>query len=143
MHKLTEKLIEKHLSKVIYETTLEVCEKYFDICFKEACESPDPKDTTIGTCYRKLEVLANKTVNLRLDALMNEVTDEMSLVKCSPTQNPFADIAFKLWVEFMYYYDIKGYVENAIYDEWNEKQEKLTKQGILNEEGDYIKGGSK
>lgn len=139
MHKLAERLIEKHLSKVISEITLEICDKYFDVCFKEACEFPNPKDTTIGTCYRKLEQLAIKTVDLRLNALMEDVTSEMDIVKCSPTKNPFAAMAYSVWEEFLYYYDIKGYVENVISDEWQEKLVKLQQDGILDAEGDYTR----
>lgn len=141
MQKLAERLIEKNLSKVIAEITLDICERYFDVCFKEACDSPNPKDTTLGTCYRKLEALSIKTAAIRLDALLYEVTNEIGLMSCSSTNNPFAKIAFGLWDEFLYYYDIKGYVENVIGDEWHEKQEKLFREGILNEHGDYIKGG--
>lgn len=137
MNKLVERLIEKNVGNLILDITLEVCDKYFDVCFKEACDSPNPKDTTIGTCYRKLEALANKTVELRLNALMEEVTNEMGIVKCSPTKNPFAAIAYSLWDEFLYHYDIKGYVENIIGDEWSHKQAKLEQDGILDAEGDY------
>jgi hypothetical protein len=74
---------------------------------------------------------------MRLNALMNEVTDEMGIVKHSPTENPFAIIAYNLWQEFLYHYNIDGYVEYVIADEWQEKQEKLQKDGILDAEGDY------
>lgn len=137
--KLAERLIEKHLSKLILEITLETCDKYFDQCFKEACQSPSASDTTLHDCYHKLKKFALSSVTIRLNSLMDETTDEMKNVKYSPTQNPFAAIAYTLWEEFMRYFDVDGYVENTIWEEYVDKKEKLEKEGIIDENGDYIK----
>lgn len=139
MQKLAERLIEKHVGNLILDITLEVCDKHFDQCFREACESPNPKDTTIGTCYRKLEQIANKEVERTLNDFLSEVTSEMGIVKSTTTKNPFAAVAYGLWDEFLYYYDIKGYVENIIGDEWGHKLAKLQQDGILDAEGDYTR----
>ena len=139
MHKVAEKLVERYLSKVILEITLEVCNKNFDEVFREACKSPNPKDTTIGTCYRNLERMANEEVQSRLNEMIKEVSGEMGIVECSPHGNPFAKIACNLWETFLDYYDTKGYVENIIGEEWEEKQAKLQQDGILDAEGDYTR----
>ena len=137
MHKLAYELIDKHISKAILEITLEVCSKNFDEVFKAACQFPAKNDTTIGTCYRSLEALANEVVASRLEAKLEEVTDEMGMVRRTTTANPFAELAYDLWETFLEYYDVKGYVENVIADEWQEKLVKLQQDGILNDEGDY------
>lgn len=139
MHKLAERLIDKHLSKVILEITLEVCTTRFDEVFKGACSNPDPKDTTIGTCYRRLEKLAKEAVDIKLGEMMNEVTDEMEMVRRTTTGNPFAAIAYSVWDSFLDNYDIRGFVENIIGEEWEEKRAKLQQDGILDAEGDYTR----
>lgn len=139
MQKLAETLIEKHVYKTIESITNEVWDKYFDMVFKETCERDTGSDTTIGATCRRIEDLARKTVDLRLTAMIGEVSEEMDIVRCSPTQNPFAIVADSLWHEFIYYTDFKGWIESIIEDKWREKQEELEKARILDEDGDYIK----
>jgi len=136
MHKRCEELIDKHLTKMAGCITLEVCEKNFDRVFKEVCDQGSPNDTTIGATYRRLEKMAIEAVNVKFEEYKEEVTSEMGIVKSSPHGNPFALIAYELWENFLYYYDIRGLVESFIGDEWSEKQVKMTKSGILDEHGD-------
>lgn len=136
MMKFSEELINKHLTKMVGGITLEVCETNFDRVFKEVCDQGSQNDTTIGATYRRLEKLADEAVKLKFDEYIEEVTGEMNIVKSSPHGNPFALIAYGLWDNFLYYYDIRGLVESFIGDEWSEKQVKLTESGILDEHGD-------
>lgn len=139
MQKLVETLITKHLTKPIGNITLEICLKHFDLVFKTACNQDNGNDTTIGATYRILEKMANEAVSLKMNELMNEVTDEMGIVKRSPHNNPFAAIAYAIWEDFLYYYDIKGIVESYISDEWQATEALLIEKGVLDHNGDFIK----
>lgn len=138
MHKKSEELMDKHLSQAIYRMVSEVCERKFDEVFEERCTLDNENDTTIGATMRILEAMALEVVEDRLENQIKEISDEMEIVNATTTFNPYAKIAYLLWHEFLYYHDIKGYVENAIGDEWGERQEALTKNGVLDEHGDYI-----
>ncbi len=139
MYKLSEQLIDKHLSKIIREITLEVCEKCFDTFFKVACHKPDPNDTTIGTCYKFLGKLANDVVISHLETKMEKVTEEMGTVRRTIIDNPFAGLSYDLWDNFLEHYNTKGWVDSIISDHYQDKLIELQKNGILDAEGNYIK----
>lgn len=138
MNKFVETLIEKHISKVVYEITIEVCNKDFDEVFAHFKSNKPINDTTIGATFRELEKRSNEVVSLRLGDFLNEITDEMGMVRRTTTNNPFAELAYNLWEGFLDRYDIKGDVETQIGEEYWEKREQLQKAGILDAEGDAI-----
>jgi hypothetical protein len=93
--------------------------------------------------YGELESIAKNEISLRFNSLMNKVTDKLAyniIPEITTYVNPFEVIIYEIWQDFLYYYDIRGIVQSFIGEEWNEKQEKLIKDGVLDKNGDYIHG---
>lgn len=138
MQKFTEELIDKHLTKAIFGIVNTVCAADFPAIFAHFKANKPENDTTLGATFRQLEKTCQVSVDLVFTDFMNEVTDEMGMVRRTVTKNPFAEIAYQLWEGFLDRYDIKGYIENEIGEIWSEKKEELLKAGLVNEEGDAV-----
>ncbi len=136
MEKIIERLIEKHLMKDITRITLAVYKDKFDEVFKESCEAKADSNTTLGRTFKKLYELALIEV---VDFMGNHLED-INLTRAMSKGNPFYDVLWDFWYDAKDYFYFNDYITSILDDEWQEKQEELTKAGILDEHGDYIKG---
>ena len=137
MEKLIERLIEKHLMKDLTRITLAVYKDKFDEVFKECCKTKSDKNTTIGRTFRKLEELAL----IEVVDFMGNWLEEINLSRAMSRNNPFYNVLFDFWYDAKDYLYFNDYIAAILGDEWHDKQEELTKAGILDENGDYIEGG--
>lgn len=135
MQKFVDRMIEKYLTKAIERITLEVCSKHFDQVFKDHCDTDILNDTTIGATYRVLQEITIKEVRSFLDQQLEEV----NVTKAARKENIFSDILWDLWYEFEENLYFDDYVESFIGDERYSKEAQLYKDGVLDENGDYIK----
>lgn len=135
MQKIIDRLIEKHLTKDITRITLAVYKDKFDEVFKESCEPRSDKNTTIGRTFKKISELALIEV---VDFMGNHLED-INLRSAMSKGNPFYDVLWDFWYDAKDYLYFNDYIDSILGDEWHDKQEELTKAGILDEHGDYIK----
>lgn len=138
MNHLVDKLIEKHLSKIIYGITQEVCSKDFEEVFSYAKSNTPSNDTTLSETFSELEKRSNHEVEVRFNDFMNEITDQIQTMRKLNVNNPFCEFPYKLWEFFLENYDIKGFVEAEIGYLFHEKLEALQKLGIVDHHGDAI-----
>lgn len=135
MEKIIERLIEKHLLKDITRITLAVYKDKFEEVFKESCEAKADRNTTIGRTFKKLEELAL----IEVVDFMGDYLEEINLTRAMSRENPFREVLWDLWYDAKDYFYFNDYIASILGDEWHDKQEELTKAGILDEHGDYIK----
>ena len=83
----------------------------------------------------------NAEVSREINEIIEKLKDNTSVYQIMTKQDSLRDIAYDLLEEFYEYLDIKSYVSSILCDEWWDKQKELEGKGILDEHGDYIKGG--
>lgn len=138
MQKIIDRLIEKHLMKDLNRITLTIYKERFDGLFKECCQSKENNDTTIGRTFKKIEELAL----IEVVDFFGDYLEEINLTRSMSKENPFRDVLFELWYEAKDYLYFNDYITSILGDEQHDKQQELTKAGILDQEGDYIHGVS-
>lgn len=137
MQKLAERLIDKYLFPMMQETATNIFKRDFESAFKACCLNNTSKDTTLGATFAVLEEKAFKEIK----EIIEKLKDNTSVYQIMTKQDNLRDIAYDLLEEFYEYLDIKSYVSSILGDEWWDKQKELEEKGILDEHGDYIKGG--
>ena len=135
LEKTIQRLIEKYLLKDITRITIKVFGEKFDEVFNESCKLNSERNTTIGHTFEKIQHLALVDV---VDFMVDKLED-INLTKSMSKENPFKDFLWDLWDEAKEHFYFEGYVESILADEWHDKQVELTKAGILNQDGDYLK----
>lgn len=133
MHKYIEKLTERYLDPKACEIARKVFERDFDKTFKECCEKPDPKNTTIGQCADKLTETAFKEV---WEFFGNEL-GEVNFFSTMSKKNVFLPFMVALIQEVEEQIDIQGTIEQCINDEISEKERLLRESRKLDDNGDY------
>lgn len=136
MENLVEKLVKKHLDSILQEIAKTTVINCFQFHFKKVCESPDPKDTTMGQTFRILDKIAIKELERRLENFKNQSIDFLLEPR---VYNPLSDIMQDLLDEFLLHFDLKDCFDGFLGDERSALEEHLFSCGVIDEFGDFIK----
>lgn len=129
-----DKLQDKYLRIAFEEICDTVIKSDFEIIFKWACDNPDKKDTTFGTCMRRLEKIA---IVVCKDDIKNRFQNFRKKYNVYDNDVFFA-ICDDLLEEFIERIDYQGFVECIMGDEWNILLDDLVAKGIVDSEGEKI-----
>ncbi len=134
MNKFSERLMEKRIVPMIKRKCNGIMEEKFIQCFNNSCINKPINDTTIGHTFRELEKIVLREVeedylHMKNNTLIKSMDDEF---------DSLTDLLIDMMEEFEYYMDFKGWIESILSDEFQDKKEELLKNGIIDQNGDFM-----
>jgi len=136
MKNLVEKLVKKHLDRMLKDIAKTTAINCFQFHFKKVCECRETTNTTMGETFRILDAIAVRELEKRLENFKNQCMDFLH-EPC--VYNPLIYVIEDLLNEFLMHFELKDCFDGFLGDERSALEEHLFSCGVIDEFGDYIK----